>query len=916
MQMSTNAANVVLSIGQPPVADAGGPYTTSAGDWTRFSGVHSSDDAAVAQYVWSFGDGGTGSGATPLHRYAAIGDYPVSLVVYDNAGQASAPATTTVHVVAQALPVADAGGPYTGAAGGPPVYFDGSRSRDASGSADGIIKYIWDVNVAVDSDGNGTPDDDMDRVGAHPFYTYGAAGVYTAKLTVVDGSDQSNSTYVVVNIVPNLAPDVICVPYHGNTNAYHPAYAGSPVTLKGIVRDAGSLWYSWDFGDGSGTTAVQMVSNPYVLETSHAYNGGIGKTFIARLTVWDSTGLSGTDQYRVMLLASNTETRAAIAVDEGLWWLHKDQSKTTGAWPSSAAAGATASAIQAYEINGHLINGLPSQDPYVEDIDLGFRYLFTLLRVNAIGTERASALPVPAAQAKPTPSLGMSWLQAGIVPPMPAGARTVDANLKVRSQFVNAASNGLAIDVAVSYPPYELGMVMDAFAASQSRTFLALTGAANVKGRMFYDLLQDMVDMYAWGQELPGSAGRGGWRYNWHYGSADNSVSQWGAIGMRAAEDNFGITCPDIVKQENRIWLNTSWRGYDFGYDGSGPHVWGTTINTTPSALVQMSMDGFTITNPVWSTTENYIASTWASTYGDPNNRNYYGRYALTKALRLARPSKVDVFQNGFRWYEDDTMGIRRIVTDQQYAGGYWDGTYYNGDLGNELSTAWAIVMLTPSLFSQPPKAIMTAPQVWGYNTQLLFTAENSFTVDPAKHITQYMWDFNNDGNYDLITTNATDPRAVWTWYDVNYGGTDAPPTVVTVHLKVLDSDDPPQSDETFQTIIIAEPPHAPYAVPTVPPSASSGVPIRLSAARSYDIDPTDFITQYQWDFNNDDIPDLITSTPYITKVFNTTGVQTIGLRVVDDGVLNNGTPKTSVWSYVQIQIGMNQAPVANPGGP
>ena len=88
----------VVNVNRAPVANAGGPYAAFIGTPVAFDGSASIDpDGTPLTYAWDFGDGFTGTGATPMHPYAAPGAYGVALVVSD--GVLTAVATTTASVL-------------------------------------------------------------------------------------------------------------------------------------------------------------------------------------------------------------------------------------------------------------------------------------------------------------------------------------------------------------------------------------------------------------------------------------------------------------------------------------------------------------------------------------------------------------------------------------------------------------------------------------------------------------------------------------------------------------------------------------------------------------------------------------------------------------------------------------------------
>ncbi|HUE27103.1 MAG TPA: PKD domain-containing protein, partial [Solirubrobacteraceae bacterium] len=58
------------------------------GSKASFTGLTNISRQAVTNYLWEFGDGSTGTGATPTHDYANAGTYTVTLVEFSGIGSA------------------------------------------------------------------------------------------------------------------------------------------------------------------------------------------------------------------------------------------------------------------------------------------------------------------------------------------------------------------------------------------------------------------------------------------------------------------------------------------------------------------------------------------------------------------------------------------------------------------------------------------------------------------------------------------------------------------------------------------------------------------------------------------------------------------------------------------------------------
>lgn len=115
-----------------------GDFTTStSGDMASFNASASTEngDGSIASYGWSFGDGGTGGGATVAHVYGTAGTYSVTLTITDNLGFVK----RITHQVTVGVPAGGegpgGGGPEVGPAQSPTIRRVGAPSTRRHGMA-------------------------------------------------------------------------------------------------------------------------------------------------------------------------------------------------------------------------------------------------------------------------------------------------------------------------------------------------------------------------------------------------------------------------------------------------------------------------------------------------------------------------------------------------------------------------------------------------------------------------------------------------------------------------------------------------------------------------------------------------------------------------------------------------------------
>lgn len=237
----------VITVNEPPVADAGPDQLVTASQ-VVFDATGSSDsDGIIISYLWDFGNGETGTGPRIAHAYRNPGTYTVKLTVTDGSGTIRNEASDQMTVVVNALPVADAGFDMV-TAPGELVTFDGRRSSDQDGS---ISRYDWDFRDGSIGEGD---------VVTHAFEN---PGLYMVELKVFDDSGHAEAhdfsqIQVIVNEQPiaDAGPDLLVAP-------------GEAFTLSGARSwdaDGEITQWRWDIQNSDtvldGETIEHSLSEP------------------------------------------------------------------------------------------------------------------------------------------------------------------------------------------------------------------------------------------------------------------------------------------------------------------------------------------------------------------------------------------------------------------------------------------------------------------------------------------------------------------------------------------------------------------------------------------------------------------------------------------------------------------------------
>ena len=257
---SASSDTVSVKLNRRPIANAGKDVMVCSGSAVTLDGSLSRGDSL--KYMWDFGDGKTGEGASVTHSYDKGGHYRAVLTVDDGRGTRCSSSSAAVSVFVNTAPSVTLNN-EAAACQGSTVRFDAS-AKDADGDA---LTYAWDFG-----------DGSVVNGGASQSHAYTKGGVYTVQVTVDDRHGSSCSlasatSRVKINSRPiaDAGPNLVCCV--DKDSMFDGSGSKDP--------DGDALTYRWSFGDGATAEGAKVT---------HAYAKS-GKYTVV-LTVDDGAGTS------------------------------------------------------------------------------------------------------------------------------------------------------------------------------------------------------------------------------------------------------------------------------------------------------------------------------------------------------------------------------------------------------------------------------------------------------------------------------------------------------------------------------------------------------------------------------------------------------------------------------------------------
>ena len=307
LDIGTNQV-VISTTNNPPVAAfVGEPYSGTLGSTVTLDGTASDpiDPGDTITYEWSLPTRPAGSTATltslvnPTTSFTidVYGTYQAQLVVRDQLGLASAPATTTI-TTSNTVPVAGFAASYSGAPG-IPINIQGTVN-DPDVSA-GVQTATWTFNMNAVPAGSALPlgPTSITQDGtAFASFTPDVEGSYTVQVEVSDGTATSAPVTTAINTL-NTPPTV----FAGNDQA---VAVSALVQLAGTANDndGHTLIIAWTQVSGpAATLSDSTILNP-------TFTAATVGTYIWQLAA-DDGYVVVTDQMQVVVGSNNTPPTAS-----------------------------------------------------------------------------------------------------------------------------------------------------------------------------------------------------------------------------------------------------------------------------------------------------------------------------------------------------------------------------------------------------------------------------------------------------------------------------------------------------------------------------------------------------------------------------------------------------------------------------
>jgi large repetitive protein len=242
---NTDTDELIVTVHDAPLAQFTCAEISPVNQPVHFDGSASvSEGGKISEYLWDFGDGGTGKGVQVSHSYQKSGNYLVKLTIATLATSMCNSSTTPKMIGINDQPIADAG-PDQSAGIGQIFILDGTASKDPDGV---LTSFHWDFSAG------------QSQSGIMLRHAYDKAGRHPVILTVADNTsalNNSDSDTVWVAVNDPIVPVISAKPVGACPGEIMTFSSAESKKLNG--KNAIS---HWDFGDGQTAEGIQ-VTHPF-----------------------------------------------------------------------------------------------------------------------------------------------------------------------------------------------------------------------------------------------------------------------------------------------------------------------------------------------------------------------------------------------------------------------------------------------------------------------------------------------------------------------------------------------------------------------------------------------------------------------------------------------------------------------------